>query len=442
MSIWAIERSRGDAALGGGWLSCVLARLAGLVTHPFAHISRGWIENSATSPRDSEYILSDARSTLTRGANDHSAYGAQWLAAAFRKNPAMIRQKQFCRWMTVVVLTALFWPLPTEAQSGGSWQALGPVGVISQNYGLVTGRITALALDPSDTTGNTLFVGTTGGGVWRSQNAGTSNPSNITFTPLTDDLPAMSGASDASISIGALSVQPGGTGVVLAGTGDPNDALDSYYGAGILRSADGGKTWSLIPRTADQHIQFFWGERGGLCLEHGESAAWWWRRFRRRMKGTLVNAVGQGTSYEGLYYSSDGGASWYAGDDHRRRRERSAGAGRRLLIRMGMRRPRWFGIRYGSCLSRRCATTATTSRRTGLRGRGWRRSPGRDCWRARIFARRYGRYRIDGLPDLSRDSGGESRDRRHLCLDGGCVQPGSGDLAGPVRGRARVPARI
>ena len=35
-------------------------------------------------------------------------------------------------------------------------------------------------------------------------------------------------------------MQPGGTGVILAGTGDPNDALDSYYGAGILLSEDQG----------------------------------------------------------------------------------------------------------------------------------------------------------------------------------------------------------
>ena len=46
-------------------------------------------------------------------------------------------------------------------------------------------------------------------------------------------------------------MQPGGTGVILAGTGDPNDVLDSYYGAGILRSTDGGNTWSLIQKTDD-----------------------------------------------------------------------------------------------------------------------------------------------------------------------------------------------
>ena len=47
-------------------------------------------------------------------------------------------------------------------------------------------------------------------------------------------------------------MQPGGTGVVLAGTGDPNDLLDSYYGAGILRSTDGGNTWTLIQGAPDK----------------------------------------------------------------------------------------------------------------------------------------------------------------------------------------------
>ena len=115
----------------------------------------------------------------------------------------------------------------------------------------MTGRITAIALDPSDATGNTVYLGTTGGGVWSSSNAGTSTVSNIVFNPLTDAVTALGGAQDASLSIGALTVQPGQTGVILAGTGDPNDVLDSYYGAGILRSTDSGKTWSLITQTSD-----------------------------------------------------------------------------------------------------------------------------------------------------------------------------------------------
>jgi len=124
------------------------------------------------------------------------------------------------------------------------------------SYGAVSGRVTALALDPSDSTGNHLFVGTTGGGVWSASNAAVGNPALVVFNPLTDAVPGISTAMDASISIGALTVQPGGTGVVLAGTGDPNDALDSYYGAGILRSADGGNSWILIPSTGDSVYNF------------------------------------------------------------------------------------------------------------------------------------------------------------------------------------------
>jgi hypothetical protein len=206
-------------------------------------------------------------------------------------------------------LAALLLQASSHAQGGGTWQPLGPAAVVSQNYGLVTGRITALALDPSDATGNTLYVGATGGGVWRSQNADTSSPANISFVSLTDDLPAMIGAVNASISIGALSVQPGGTGVILAGTGDPNDALDSYYGAGILRSTDGGTTWSLITATADGFFSFAGEAFAGFA----------WSTVNRQQvvaavaqayEGTLVNAGWPGESYEGLYYSSDGGATW------------------------------------------------------------------------------------------------------------------------------------
>jgi hypothetical protein len=212
----------------------------------------------------------------------------------------------------------------TDAISGtATWQPLGPTAVASQNYGLVTGRISALALDPSDTTGNTLYAGTTGGGVWLSQNADTGKAASVTFRPLTDyvfagdttPLCASSGtaasgtAFDASISIGALAVQPGGTGVILAGTGDPNDALDSYYGAGILRSADSGTTWCLIPATSDQ-LYGFAGEGFAGFAWSTDNTNLVVAAVSQAYEGTLVDALNSGVSCQGLYYSSDGGANW------------------------------------------------------------------------------------------------------------------------------------
>jgi hypothetical protein len=181
--------------------------------------------------------------------------------------------------------------------------------VQTPNFGLVTGRVSALALDPADASGNRLYVGTTGGGVWLAQNAGTANLANIAFTPLTDSPAALSGVRDPSISIGAITVQPGGTGVILAGTGDPNDGLDSYYGGGILRSPDGGSTWNLIPGTPDQKWVFLgeglagfaWSTVNPQLVVAAVSQAY---------EGTLVNAALPNFSYQGLYYSTDAGASW------------------------------------------------------------------------------------------------------------------------------------
>src|ERR1700722_8727519 len=122
---------------------------------------------------------------------------------------------------------------PLTNPLNAAWTAVGPAQIASQSYGLVTGRVTAVAIDPADATGNTVYLGTTGGGVWKSVNAAGAAGS-VTFAPLTDTLPVFSGnsgsAATPSLTIGAVSV---GDGVVLAGTGDPNDALDSYYGEGI-----------------------------------------------------------------------------------------------------------------------------------------------------------------------------------------------------------------
>ena len=204
-----------------------------------------------------------------------------------------------------------------STQSGGetTWQALGPAAVITPAFGLVTGRITAIALDPSDVTGNHVYLGTTGGGVWSSSNAGTV--ADVIFSPLTDMVTALGGAVDASVSVGALTVQPGGTGVVLAGTGDPNDVLDSYYGAGILRSTDGGTTWSLIAQTEDAEAGY---SASDFSFAGEGFAGFAWSTVNPQVvvaavsssyEGEVVDAGLPTMNSEGLFYSTDSGATWH-----------------------------------------------------------------------------------------------------------------------------------
>ncbi len=203
------------------------------------------------------------------------------------------------------------------AQTQGSslsaaWQPIGPNQVASMAYGNVTGRVTAIAIDPADPTGNTVYLGTTGGGVWKSTNAA-GPAANVVFTPLTDTLPVFSANAGSSaipsLSIGAISVQ---SGVVLAGTGDPNDASDSFYGGGLLRSADGGLTWTLIQNSKD-------GTAGNHSFNGLGFAGFAWSSttpgtvvaaVSQAAEGTLVNAADTTNSVMGLYYSTDAGVTW------------------------------------------------------------------------------------------------------------------------------------
>lgn len=206
--------------------------------------------------------------------------------------------------------------LPSDAASAtGAWQPVGPYQVNSSYFGKITGRVTSIAMDPSDTSGNTVYVGTTGGGVWKSTNAAGA-ASQVTFAPLTDSLPVFTTGKTASLSIGALSVQPGGTGVILAGTGDPNDALDSYYGTGLLRSTDNGVTWSLIDQSSDAAIGPYWnfsfiGEGFAGFAWSTTSPNLAVAAVSQAAEGAIVNATKNGASAEGLYYSADAGASWH-----------------------------------------------------------------------------------------------------------------------------------
>lgn len=202
--------------------------------------------------------------------------------------------------------------LPPIAVLNAAWQPVGPLQVDSPAYGKISGRVSSIAIDPSDATGNTVYLGTTGGGVWKATNA--AGPADsVTFAPLTDNLPVFSGSvgssATASLSIGAISVQAGG--IVLAGTGDPNDALDSYYGGGILRSADGGIHWTLIQNSKDGATGWHYFTGLGFAgfawstVDPGLVVA----AVSQSAEGTIVNATTQ-NSVMGLYASSDAGVTW------------------------------------------------------------------------------------------------------------------------------------
>lgn len=199
----------------------------------------------------------------------------------------------------------------SQAPSSGGWTPLGPVPLASdatgdgfQNYNQVSGRATAVALDPADATGNTVYIGGAQGGVWKSTNAATSIANNVVWSAVTDD--------QATLSIGSIVIQPGNANpaqsVILVGTGEADNSGDSYFGLGILRSADGGNTWTLIP-TANGGTYSFSGLGATRMAFSTAQTSTVVAAMAATAEGVTDGALTSNT-YRGLYTSTDAGQTW------------------------------------------------------------------------------------------------------------------------------------
>ncbi len=90
------------------------------------------------------------------------------------------------------------------------------------------GRINVVTFDPVDS--NTFWIGSPGGGAWKTTNKGT------TWTCMTDQNPL--------IAVSDIAINPLNANTVYLCTGDVDGG--DYYSIGVLKSYDGGQSWSNI----------------------------------------------------------------------------------------------------------------------------------------------------------------------------------------------------
>ncbi len=156
--------------------------------------------------------------------------------------------------------------------SGLKFRSVGPA--------ITSGRIADFAVNPERP--KEYYVATASGGVWKTQNAGT------TYQPIFD--------SQGSYSIGCISLDPNNSQVVWVGTGENNNQRSVAYGDGVYMSSDGGSSWKHMGLKNSEHI--------GKILIHPENS----NVIYVAAIGPLWSSGGD----RGLYQSTDGGKTWNA----------------------------------------------------------------------------------------------------------------------------------
>lgn len=184
---------------------------------------------------------------------------------------------KFCSKICSVLLFSFIFIVHSTAQKpdsttfkGLEFRSLGPA--------LTSGRIADIAIHPKNE--SVWYVAVGSGGVWKTINAGT------TWKPIFD--------SQASYSIGCLTIDPNNPSTVWVGTGENVGGRHVGFGDGIYVSHDEGKTWKNMGLKTSEHIS-------KIIVHPDDSNVIW-----AAVQGPLWKKGGQ----RGFYKSTDGGKTW------------------------------------------------------------------------------------------------------------------------------------
>ncbi len=161
-------------------------------------------------------------------------------------------------------------PTPNPLYGRLRWREIGPA--------ISGGRVAAVAGTASDPF--LYYLGTAGGGVWKSQNGGASWDPVFAKEPVS--------------AIGAVEIDPSDKSVVWVGTGEANPRNDVSYGDGVYKSTDGGDTWHDV------------GVRGARYISRIAIDP-------KNPKVVLAAAIGDvfaDNPNGGVWRTEDGGRSW------------------------------------------------------------------------------------------------------------------------------------
>ena len=195
------------------------------------------------------------------------------------KRRVVMKTLKSCFAIVITTLLCLAWVVPNDAFSqkldekllkNVTFRAIGPTRQ--------SGRFVDFAIPKQQP--YTFYAATASGGLWKTTNNG------ITFQPIFDH--------ESVFSIGDIAVDPSDPNIVWAGSGEANNSRSSYWGDGVYKSKDAGKTWKNMGLKKSHHI--------GRIIVHPQNP-------------DIVYVAALGHLYSdnperGLYKTTDGGTTW------------------------------------------------------------------------------------------------------------------------------------
>ncbi|MBV9027759.1 MAG: hypothetical protein JO311_04030, partial [Candidatus Eremiobacteraeota bacterium] len=151
-----------------------------------------------------------------------------------------------------------------------SWREIGPAAA--------GGRVTSVA--GTATNPKLYYLGAAGGGVWKTENGGQ------TWDPVFDK--------ENIAAIGAVTIDPTDEKIVWVGTGESNPRNDVSYGDGVYKTTDGGEHWSRVGLEATRYIS-------RILIDP--------RNHNHVIVGALGDVFHDSTE-RGVYVTDDGGRTW------------------------------------------------------------------------------------------------------------------------------------
>ena len=196
-----------------------------------------------------------------------------------------------------------------------NWTSIGPANI--------AGRMLDIAFDPNNA--SIIWAGAADGGIWKSTSGGSS------WSPAEDQLP--------TLAVGCIATHPTNSNILYIGTGEGSFNGDAILGVGVLKSTNGGSTWSqtglswqlsqgqavnrMVINPSDPNVLVAAARAGAYRTSDGgttwtrtlgSSGTWDAKDIVMDPSNTnnLYVALGYpwGNSNNGVYKSTDNGMSW------------------------------------------------------------------------------------------------------------------------------------